>query len=635
MEPTAFDRLWLNARLATFDPRVSAPCGILEGHALAVRGDRIAAVLPADSPEVNDFRGPVTYCGGKLITPGFIDCHTHLVWGGSRAGEWEMRLAGVPYTEIARRGGGILSTVAATRAMTEADLLEAALPRLRSLIAEGVTCVEIKSGYGLTVADELKMLRVARALGENLRVEVSPTLLAAHAVPPEFAGRADDYVSLIVDEMIPAVAEEKLADAVDVFCETIAFTPAQCERIFAAAKENGLAVKGHVEQLSHSRGAELVARYFGWSADHLEHLDGPGVKALAQAGTVAVLLPTAFYFLREKLEPPCAALLASGVPMAVGSDLNPGTSPFASLRLAMNMACVLYGLTPEEALFGVTRAAARALGRLGQMGTLEAGKRADFLVWDVAHPAEIVCQLGVTPIVERVVWGSSTRPARTEAPPPGAPVAAPIRGAPAPVEAGAPREPVSEYPPDDLSALLEPIAERPRGAGPPPGPARAAPLDDLSALLEPIVEPPRPVPGPPPALVQGTRAERFNEPLEAAPGPPSELFSEPFDPVPGPSSDIFSHPLEPAPGPLSDDVHTPPGAVAELQLREDLKAMLQPGAELPFEEELLEATEELPPDGAGALHPPGDRPPPDSKSARPESSDEPPPGDAIEWSDPT
>jgi imidazolonepropionase len=406
MDREQFDHVWTNARLATFDPRVKAPCGLLETHALAVRGGKIAAVLPTDSVEVRENRGPVTDCGGRLVTPGFIDCHTHLVWGGSRAADWEARLAGTPYTEIARRGGGILSTVRVTRALSEDELVELARPRLRTLGAEGVTCVEIKSGYGLTREDELKMLRAARRVAAECGVELSPTLLAAHAIPPEFSGRADDYVALVCDEMIPAAAREKLAEAVDVFCESIAFTPAQCDCIFAAARAHGLAVKGHVEQLTNSRGAELVARYGGWSADHLEFLDGAGVEALAGAGTVAVLLPGAFYFLREKQKPPVDALRQVGVPMAVASDLNPGTSPFASLRLAMNMACVLYGLSPEEALAGVTREAAKALGRADRLGTLEAGKRADFLVWDVAHPAEIVCQLGVNPLVERVILGN-------------------------------------------------------------------------------------------------------------------------------------------------------------------------------------------------------------------------------------
>lgn len=407
MTRAGFDHIWTNARIATFDPRVNAPCGLLEAHAIAVRGENIAAILPTDSPEIRAHNGPVTDCRGQFVTPGLIDCHTHLVWGGSRAADWEARLAGVPYTEIARRGGGILSTVRATRALSEADLLEAALPRLRALVAEGVTCVEIKSGYGLTLADELKMLRVARQLGAQIKVEVSPTLLAAHAVPPEFAGRADDYVALVCDEIIPAVARDVLAEAVDVFCESIAFTPAQCERIFTAAKKHRLAIKGHVEQLSNSRGADLVCRCGGWSADHLEFLDEVGVQSMSVAGTVAVLLPGAFYFLREKQKPPVEALRAAGVPMAVASDLNPGTSPFASVRLAMNMACVLYGLTPDEALAGATREAAKALGRGSQLGTLEVGKRADFLVWNVSHLAEIVCQLGANPLARRVFRGNN------------------------------------------------------------------------------------------------------------------------------------------------------------------------------------------------------------------------------------
>ena len=253
MSPIEFDHIWTNARLATFDPRVASPCGLLEGHALAVRGEQIVAILPMDLPEVRGFQGEVTDCGGKFITPGFIDCHTHLVWGGSRAADWEKRLAGVSYSDIARAGGGILSTVRATRAMSEDELLRAAIPRLRALIAEGVTCVEIKSGYGLTLEAELKMLRVAKRLGEQTGVEVSPTLLAAHAIPPEFTGRADDYVALIVNEIIPAAAGAKLAEAVDVFCESIAFAPDQCERIFTAAKKHQLQVKGHVEQLTNSR----------------------------------------------------------------------------------------------------------------------------------------------------------------------------------------------------------------------------------------------------------------------------------------------------------------------------------------------------------------------------------------------
>jgi imidazolonepropionase len=399
------DVIWRNARVATFDPAVSAPYGLRDSAAIAVRGGRIAAILASNSPEVVSFTGRVEDLGGRWVTPGLIDCHTHLVFGGSRAAEWEQRLSGVPYAEIARRGGGILSTVRATRALSEDELVARALPRLRALVAEGVTCVEIKSGYGLTAADELKLLRAARRVADVVGVEVSPTLLAAHVVPPEFAGRADDYVSLIVDELIPTVARDHLAEAIDVFCEGIAFSVAQSDRVWAAARAHGLAVKGHVEQLSNLGGAARVAAHGGWSADHLEYLDAPGIAALAAAGTVAVLLPGAYYFLREPRKPPVEELRAAGVPIAVATDLNPGTSPFASLRLAMNMACVLFGLTPEEALAGATREAARALGRADRLGTLAAGKQADFLVWDVEHPAEIVCQLGLNPLVARVVRG--------------------------------------------------------------------------------------------------------------------------------------------------------------------------------------------------------------------------------------
>lgn len=399
------DRVWVNARLATFDPAIPDPYGMREGYALGVRGDTITAIAPMAEFDRSRFPGEAHDCNNRWVTPGLVDCHTHLVWGGNRAAEWELRLSGVPYTEIARRGGGILSTVRATRAMSEDELAAAALPRLRALAAEGVTCVEIKSGYGLTLADELKMLRVARRMEQLVPVDVSPTLLAAHAVPPEFAGREDDYVTLIVEEIIPATAHGVLAEAVDVFCESIAFSPAQCDRIFTAAKRHHLQVKGHVEQLSNLHGAELVARHGGWSADHIEYLDDAGVEAMAAAGTVAVLLPGAFYFLREKQKPPVDALRAAGVPLAVGSDLNPGTSPFASLRLAMNQACVLFGLTPAEALAGATREAARALGRADRLGTLMVGKKADFLVWDIDHPAEIVCSLGVNLLRERVFRG--------------------------------------------------------------------------------------------------------------------------------------------------------------------------------------------------------------------------------------
>jgi imidazolonepropionase len=317
-----------------------------------------------------------------------------------------MRLAGVPYSIIAEQGGGILTTVRATRELTEEQLVEAALSRLNALAAEGATCVEIKSGYGLTAADEIKMLRAAKRLEERTPIEISPTLLAAHAVPTEFIGRSDEYIDLIVDQILPTIAEQNLADAVDAFCEGIAFSSAQCDRVWSAARRFGLAVKGHVEQLSNQGGARLLAQHGAWSADHLEYLNDDGIAALAKSGTTAVLLPGAYYFLRETRRPPIERLRAECVPLAVATDFNPGTSPFASLRLAMNLACVLYGLTPEEALVGATREAARALGRSERMGTLTVGKQANFLVWDVDHPAEIVCQLGVNRLHSRVFRGT-------------------------------------------------------------------------------------------------------------------------------------------------------------------------------------------------------------------------------------
>jgi imidazolonepropionase len=393
------DHVWTNARLLG-QPAVDAL------FALGVKAGRIAALAPMRDLQVSPLNA--TDVRGAWITPGFVDCHTHLVWAGSRAPEIEMRLSGVPYAEIARQGGGILSTVRATRAAGEAELLEQARPRLQALTAEGVTTVEIKSGYGLTLADEIKMLRVARRLGELAKVNVRTTLLAAHAVPPEFAGRADDYVSLVCDEIIPAVAAEKLADAVDVFCEHIAFSVAQCERVFAAAQRHGLPVKGHMEQLSNLGGSQLAARFNALSVDHIEYLAPAGVDAIARSGTVAVLLPGAFYFLRETQKPPVDALRAAGVPMAVSTDLNPGTSPFASLRVMLNMACTLFGLTPAEALAGVTQHAARALGLHPQLGRLEVGQQADFLVWDIAHPAELVCEFGVSRLRQRVFKGAVT-----------------------------------------------------------------------------------------------------------------------------------------------------------------------------------------------------------------------------------
>jgi imidazolonepropionase len=397
--------LWINARLATFDPAVVAPYGALENHAIGVGDGRIAAIVPmSDVPQ--DLSGiEVIDAAGAWITPGLIDCHTHLIHGGNRCAEIEERRLGVSYEEIARRGGGILSTVRATRSMGEQELLDAALPRLKALMDEGVTTAEIKSGYGLTLADELKMLRVARRLGEVAQINIITTLLAAHALPPEYHGRKDDFIKLVCEEIIPAAAAERLADAVDVFCERIAFSPAQCERVFAAAARHGLSVKAHAEQLSNFGGTLAAARHNALSMDHLEYLDAAGASAMADCGAAAVLLPGACYFLGQQEKPPVELLRASGVPMAVASDYNPGTCPLASLRLAMNMAGVLFGLTPEECLCGATRAAAGALGLSDRLGTLSLGKQADFLVWDIDVPAELSCQFGVPRPRQRVFRG--------------------------------------------------------------------------------------------------------------------------------------------------------------------------------------------------------------------------------------
>jgi imidazolonepropionase len=404
---TTQTQIWINARIATMDPTRAAPYGEFANHCLVVNGDVIDRIVPMAELESEGVAGIVHDVGGRWVTPGLIDCHTHLVFAGNRVAEWEQRLSGVSYAEVARLGGGIMNTVRATRAAPEDELVALANPRAQALIEEGVTCLEIKSGYGLTTADELKMLRAVRRLGQELPVEISSTLLAAHAVPPEFTGGADAYVDLILNEIIPKVAEQQLAEAVDVFCESIAFNVDQCDRVWPAAKRHGLAVKGHVEQLSNQHGAVRLAAHRAWSADHLEYLDDAGVSALAASGTTAVLLPGAYYFLRQAKKPPIEKLRAAGVPMAVATDCNPGSSPFASMRLAMNLACVLFGLSPEESLAGATRSAAAALGRADRLGTLAAGKQADFLVWDVDHPAEIVCSLGVNRLVSRVFRGKT------------------------------------------------------------------------------------------------------------------------------------------------------------------------------------------------------------------------------------
>ena len=386
----AFDALWTQVHLATME----GGYGELRDGAIAVRDGRIAWIgAAAHAPAA----ATVHDGAGCWLTPGLIDCHTHLVHAGNRSDEFEARLNGATYEEIARAGGGIMSTVRATRAASDAELLRQSLPRVASLLAEGVTTVEIKSGYGLSAEDEIKMLRVARRVGEVLPVSVATTFLGAHALPPEFAGRADAYVSHLCETMLPQVAALGLADAVDAFCERIGFSAAQTERVFAAARAHGLPVKLHAEQLSDQGGAALVARYRGLSADHLEHLGADGIAAMADAGTVAVLLPGAYYFLRDTTPPPVAALRAAGVPMAVATDCNPGTSPMTSLLLAMNMACTLWRLTPQEALAGATIHAARALGRERDIGSLAVGKVADFALWAIARPADLSYAFGFNP----------------------------------------------------------------------------------------------------------------------------------------------------------------------------------------------------------------------------------------------
>jgi imidazolonepropionase len=390
------DSLWTGVHLATMRGSGTADFGVLRDAVLAVRDGRIAWLgRAADRPR--ELRADRVVDGaGAWITPGLIDCHTHVVYAGNRSDEFVARLHGATYAEIAQRGGGIVSTVRATRAATEGDLYLASLPRVRALLAEGVTTLEIKSGYGLELESERRMLRVARRIGRELPVTVCTTFLGAHAAPPEFAGRADAYIEEICDRMLPTLVREGLVDAVDAFCESIGFTPVQTERVFRAAQALGVPVKLHAEQLSDQGGAALVARFGGLSADHLEYLSSDGIAAMAQAGTVAVLLPGAFYCLRETKLPPIDALRAAKVPMAVATDCNPGTSPLTSLLLAMNMACTLFRLTPSEALAGATVHAARALG-LFDVGTLEVGQRADLALWDIERPADLAYAVGLNP----------------------------------------------------------------------------------------------------------------------------------------------------------------------------------------------------------------------------------------------
>ena len=442
-----WDTLWIDCHLATMTPG-GAPYGAIEDGAIAATGGRSAwigkrADLPGNASQAQEIRK----LGGAWITPGLVDCHTHLVFGGDRAREFEMRLQGKSYEEVARAGGGILSTVAATRAASKEELIQSAASRLSGLTREGVTTVEIKSGYGLDLETELKMLEAAKALetfplpprgggaGEGGRADAqapdrlnaphSPTLapqggegvarhirvrrtfLGLHALPPEFKDDRAAYVQLVADVMIPAIAAAGAADAVDAFCESIGFTADEVDYVFNSARNAGLDVKLHAEQLSNQHGSALAARHQALSADHLEYLDDAGVAAMAQAGTVAVLLPGAFYFLREKQLPPTDALRKAGVPMAVASDCNPGTSPMTSPLAALNMACTLFRLTPEEALSGITREGARALGLLDEIGTLEIGKAADLAIWDVKHLAELSYWLGAPLLRERVFAGRS------------------------------------------------------------------------------------------------------------------------------------------------------------------------------------------------------------------------------------
>jgi imidazolonepropionase len=395
------ETIWTRAKLATIE---NGRLRIVDrGLVAAMDGHIIYAGPAADAPAVEAAR--TVDCEGRLITPGLIDCHTHLVFAGNRSAEHEMRRTGASYEEISQAGGGIKSTMQSTRAASEDELVAAALPRLDTLIAEGATTVEVKSGYGLDLNTEMRMLRAARRLGNERPVTICTTFLGAHALPPEFARRADDYIDLVVDEMIPAVAEAGLADAVDAFCENIGFTTAQTERVLAAAEAHGLPIKLHAEQLSDQHGAALAARYGALSADHLEYLDEVGVAAMARSGTVATLLPGAFYFMRETRKPPVALLREAGVPMALATDCNPGTSPLTSLLLTMNMGSVLFGLTVDECLAGVTHNAARALGLCDRTGELAVGRQCDLAIWNVGDPAELVHRMGFNPLHDRVWRG--------------------------------------------------------------------------------------------------------------------------------------------------------------------------------------------------------------------------------------
>ncbi|MBW3532465.1 imidazolonepropionase [Shewanella sp. NKUCC06_TVS] len=402
----SWDQVWIDVNLATMDPSVSAPYGAIANAAIAVKDGKIAWLGPrSELPAFDVLSIPVYRGKGGWITPGLIDAHTHLIFAGNRANEFELRLQGASYEEIARAGGGIISTVKACREADEAELFELGRQRLNALAKEGVTTVEIKSGYGLDTETELKILRVARELGKHHHVDVKTTFLGAHAIPPEYKDNSDGYVDLIINKMLPAVIAENLADAVDVFCENIAFNLEQTERVLSAAKAAGLEIKLHAEQLTNMGGSALAARLGAKSVDHIEYLDEAGVKALSESGTCAVLLPGAFYFLRETQKPPIDLLRQYGVPMVLASDFNPGSSPICSTLLMLNMGCTLFRLTPEEALTGLTLNAAKALGIEDTVGSLVVGKQADFCLWDIATPAQLAYSYGVNPCKDVVKNG--------------------------------------------------------------------------------------------------------------------------------------------------------------------------------------------------------------------------------------
>ena len=408
-KPARWDRLWLGGHLATMNGALG-PFGEIRDGAVASQDGKIVWVGPEDelpgSPDTLAWE--VVDLTGRWITPGLVDCHTHLVFAGDRSGEFEARLQGVTYEEIARAGGGIRTTMRATRRTSEHDLVQAASNRLRGLLAEGVTTVEVKSGYGMETDTELRMLRAARRLGKLHAVDIQTSLLGAHVLPPEFEGRRQAYIDLICREMIPRAIEEKLADAVDAFCDEIAFTPDECEMVLRAGLEGGLAVRLHADQLSDQGGASLAARLGARTADHLERVSPEGVEEMAESGTVAVLLPGAFYFLRDNCPPPVKSLREAGVPLAVATDMNPGSSPLGSILTAMNLACVLFGLTPEEALKGTTSVGAMALGLQEDRGTLEKGKVADLAIWEIGHPRELSYWVGKNPCEGVVKDGEST-----------------------------------------------------------------------------------------------------------------------------------------------------------------------------------------------------------------------------------